>query len=678
MTLYNYKYRIFNHIMALVFVLLSIPLKAQENIVIISSVDSVNLRLRWSPMNYHIWEFANKYGYTLQRYTIENQKNLILEHTDYYRPLSMIEWETIADTNDRAAIVAQAMFGDNFEITNEDTTVLQVTNIAKEQDMRFSFAMLMAAQDFDIACKMGLGTMQQIEPDKRYLYRLFINASDSIVNSDTCECTVTSNDKPQQPDTLELNATYINGRIELRWSKRINEDYFVGYHIERSSDSVNYKRINKALFVPFENDEFVCDYTFSDTVENIGERYFYRIQGVNFFGEYSRYSSIAVVTTYKPITARPHITEIEDVGAGNISVTWDFPIDEQQQLEGFQILVSDYVADNYRPMSNDLSLSDTRQQTVPSVGPANYVIVAAYDKSGIEYLSMPKFIQTTDSIAPMAPKGLSGNMNNEGVVTLDWTANTEPDIAGYRVFYTTDKYMEYTNLTNKTIADNHFEYKFPLNWLNRNLYFTIIAEDLFYNYSDFSDTITIKMFDTIPPSPAVFRSYESTDSAICLKWINSTSTDLMITSLVRYSKTMTDTLLQFREEKTEFFDKSAESDIEYIYQIVTKDSSYNVSKSAEISATGKHKAREVVLNASFSNDKGGVVLKWDNSGKEQVAVAIYKSSDGDKLNLYKTIYGNAEMFIDSNVELNRTYSYRIRIRYTNGKSVMSNTISLRI
>jgi len=659
-------------------VLLAVSAKAQENIVMMSSVDSVNVRLRWSPQSYHIWKTANKYGYTLQRYTFDRQMNLTLDRTDDFRPLSLDEWEPIADTNDRAAVVAQAMFGDSFEIANESSSILRMINMAQEQDMRFSFAMLMAAQDFTLACQMGLGTQQQIEPDKRYLYRLFVNVPDSVLKCDTAGCVATIDDIPQLPNILDLHAVYINGRIELRWPKMVNEDYFVGYYIERSSDSLNYKRINKSLFVPFETDSYVRNYIFSDTVENIGERYYYRIQGVNFFGEYSNYSPVAAVSTYKPVTQNPFITELADVEGGNISVMWDFPADEQQQLSGFQILVSDFVADNYRPMFDNLLPSDTRQSVVPTVGPSNYVIVAAYDRSGVEYLSMPKFIQPVDSIPPMAPVGLKGSMNNEGVVTLDWTANTEPDVAGYRVFYTTDKYMSYTNLTNRPITDNHFEYTFPLNWLNRNLYFTVVAEDLFYNYSDYSDTIAVKMFDTIPPSPAVFRSYESTDSAICMAWVNSSSSDLMTTSLVRYSDQKADTLIKFRDEVEEYFDTSAESDKEYVYQIVARDSAGNVSKSSEIAATGKHKPGTVKLTASYSTDKGGVVLKWYNAGKEQVTVSVYKSSEGGTLNLCKIISGSTEMYIDGDVEINRSYIYRIRVRYKNGKSVMSEKVLLNI
>lgn len=661
--------------MIFVFVLLTVSAKAQENIVMMSSVDSVNVRLRWSPQSYHIWKIANKYGYTLQRYTFDRQMNLKLERTDDFRPLSLDEWEPIADTNDRAAVVAQAMFGDSFEIANESSSILRMINLAQEQDMRFSFAMLMAAQDFTLACQMGLGTQQQIEPDKKYLYRLFVNVPDSVVKCDTAGCIVTVDDIPQLPNILDLDAFYINGRIELRWPKMVNEDYFVGYYVERSSDSVNYTRINKSLFVPFETESYVRNYTFSDTVEHMGKRYFYRIQGVNFFGEYSKYSPIATVSTYKPITTRPFITELEDAGDGNLGVYWDFPVDEQHQLSGFQILVSDYVADNYMPMLKDLLPSETRQFVVPSVGPSNYVIVAAYDKSGIEYLSMPKFIQLVDSIPPMAPVGLKGSMNSNGIVTLDWTANSEPDIAGYRVFYTTDKYMSYTNLTNKPITDNHFEYEFPLNWLNRNLYFTVVAEDIFYNYSDYSDTIAIKMFDTVPPTPAVFRSYESTDSAICMEWVNSSSSDLMATRLVRTDGATTDTLLSFKDEHNQFCDASAKSDKRYEYTIVSIDSAGNKSLSNAIAATGKHKPYNVTLKVKFDAGRNAMVLKWDNGGERQAGAYIYKAANGGKLYLYKTVAGSESTFVDRDVEINRPYSYCVKVKLENGKTAITKTVN---
>lgn len=655
--------------------LLSVSTMAQENIVLMSSVDSVNVRLRWSPKNYLVWKTANKYGYTLQRYTFDQQMNLTLERTDDFRPLAIDEWEPIADTNDNAAVVAQAMFGDSFEMANEGSSILRMINMAQEQDMRFSFAMLIAAQDFDIACKMGLGTLQRIEPDKRYLYRLFVNAPDSVLKCDTAGCILTSQDIPQLPNILDLAAVYINGRIELRWSKMVNEDYFVGYYIERSSDSVNFTRVNKSLFVPFETDAYVRNYIFSDTVESVGERYYYRIQGVNFFGEYSRYSPVAGVSTYKPITKSPFITELADAGGENISVTWDFPADEQQQLSGFQILVSDYVADNYSPVFDHLLPPETRQSVVPTVGTSNYVIVAAYDKSGIEYLSMPKFIQQVDSTPPMAPVGLKGNMNSDGVVVLDWTANSEADIAGYRVFYTTDKYMSYTNLTNKPITDNHFEYEFPLNWLNRNLYFTVVAEDIFYNYSDYSDTIAIKMFDTIPPTPAVFRSYESTDSAICMEWVNSSSTDLMATRLVRTDGANADTLLSFKDEHNQFCDASAKSDKRYEYTIVSIDSAGNKSLSNTIAATGKHKPYNVTLKVKFDAGRNAMLLSWDTGDERQAGAYIYKAANGGKLYLYKTVAGSESTFVDRDVEINRPYSYCVKVKLENGKTAITKTVN---
>ncbi len=674
---HNYKCNIINCIFTFVFALLSVSIKAEnKDIVIMSSVDNEIVRLRWSPINHELWQVANKYGYTLERYIFDKKKSMTMERSDVYRPLSISEWRIIADTNDRAAIVSEAMFGENFEIANEDTSALRMTNVAKEQDMRFSFAMLMAAQDFDLACKMGVGSLQKIEPGKKYMYKVFINAPDSIVKCDTGSCIVTSNDMSQLPDILSLNAVYVNGRVELRWPRATNEDYYAGYHIERSSDSVNYKRVNKSMFVPFESVANEQNYTFSDTVNNKTDaRYYYRIQGVNFFGEYSKYSPVAAVSTYKPITETPYITELEDAGGGNIRVTWEFPVDEQQQLSGFQILVSDYVADNYMPMLNDLLPSETRQCVVPTVGPSNYVIVAAYDKSGIEYLSMPKFIQPIDSIPPKAPVGLKGSMNSEGVVSLDWTANTEPDIAGYRVFYTTDKYMDYTNLTNRPITENHFEYKFPLNWLNRNIYVTVLAEDAFYNFSDFSDTIAVKVFDTIPPSPAVFRSYESTDSAICMEWVNSSSSDLMATRLVRTDGANADTLLSFKDEHTQFCDSGAKSDKRYEYTIVSIDSAGNKSLSNTIAATGKHKPYNVTLKVKFDAGENAMVLSWDNDDEKQTSAYIYKAANGGKLYLFKTISGEETTFVDRDVEINRPYSYRVKVKLENGKTAITKTVN---
>ena len=382
-------------------------------------------------------------------------------------------------------------------------------------------------------------------------------------------------------------------------------------------------------------------------------------------------ASILLWPVSKPITTTPYIADLTDLGNEAIGVSWEFPVEDQGQLEGFQILVSDYVSDNYSPSFDRLLPSDMRFCSVPAVSSSNYVIVAAYDKAGTEYLSLPKFIQITDTIPPVPPTGLKGSMDKNGVLSLTWNANKEKDVLGYRVFYTTDKYMEYTNLTNKPVKENHFEYTFPLNWLNRHIYVTVLAEDLFYNNSRFSDTIAIQMADTLPPSPAVFVSHESTDSAICLTWINSTSSDLMTTKLIRYSGMEVDTLLNARNGETEFDDANVKSDIEYFYVMETADSAGNKSYSTRVSAYGKHKPMSVKLKVAYNEAKAGNLLEWDVNGNRQVTVSIYRSTNNGKMNLYKTIETDECTFVDKDIVLNRPYSYRVKVSFENGKSTMS-------
>ncbi len=102
-----------------------------------------SILVRWAPNNSLLWEDANKYGYMLERITLIRDGQLLsaperkrLTQTPIM-PLPLIVWERAVKSNKYAAIAAQALYGETFEMAKKSAADLySVITKVKERDTR--------------------------------------------------------------------------------------------------------------------------------------------------------------------------------------------------------------------------------------------------------------------------------------------------------------------------------------------------------------------------------------------------------------------------------------------------------------------------------------------------------------------------------------------------------------
>jgi hypothetical protein len=131
--------------------------------------------------------------------------------------------------------------------------------------------------------------------------------------------------------------------------------------------------------------------------------------------------------------------------------------------------------------------------------------------------AVSRAINVPDGIPPAVPKMLTGVSNNVNCATVTWTSNTEPDLGGYMVYYTTDStnysqnppvvVVSLTTLTQCGLLGTHTGVLY---------FFKVKAFDTSNNLSDFSNQISVLIKDITavndlpsgkPESYSLFQNY---------------------------------------------------------------------------------------------------------------------------------------------------------------------------
>mgnify|MGYP001799186848 CR=1 FL=1 len=103
------------------------PIGGQDpEVKVLGLVTKEAIKLRWGVTTPTAWKHSNTYGYTIQRRTIAIGDSILKEPIIKnitqipIKPKPMEEWEQFALSNDHAAIAAQAIYGEGFEVEMED------------------------------------------------------------------------------------------------------------------------------------------------------------------------------------------------------------------------------------------------------------------------------------------------------------------------------------------------------------------------------------------------------------------------------------------------------------------------------------------------------------------------------------------------------------------------------
>ncbi|WP_254661389.1 hypothetical protein [Aquimarina megaterium] len=669
-------------------VLANISLYAQDSIPaikIISHADGNTVMLRWAVSNPTTWEKANTYGYSIERFTIEKdgaklsqpEKKVITLSPIVPEPLEA--WESIVASNNYAAIMAQALYGEKFEVGNmQEESFAQIVNQAKEAEQRFSFALLAADMDFKVAVKAGLGFIDtEIQEGETYFYTIKTEIPKEILNVEEGNVYVDFKKSGKLPKPIDLIAVNEDKSILLTWEYERLKTVFNSYYVERSDDGTDFKRLGDTPLVNMNGKPGTPRRMYyTDTLSQNNKTYHYRVVGISPFGKHSLPSEIVTGQGIKKLEVTPHISKTEFDASGAIQVYWDFEKAAESEITGFELNWASQEKGPYTVVKKNIQPHD-RQTTFNEVDPSNYFTVSAIGKNNQKTTSFAAFAQTIDSIPPHSPVGLTGTVDTLGVVKLQWTANTERDILGYRVYKGNLEKEELVQITVSPVSKTIYTDTVQVKSLNKKVFYQVTAVDRRYNMSKYSEKITLKKPDIVPPSSPIFSTYEVKENGVYLYWINSSSNDVSGHRLYRkhIAEANKGWKLIFKTDTiTSYIDANAKSGEQYQYAIFAVDESgLQSSPSTPLTITMQRNVPQQVIK-SFKGVVDRLVekidLSWKFTGEQVSEVWIYKNIKDSMPVLWKQLPASITMITDTHVSPNTEYTYLLKAILKKGYSTL--------
>lgn len=680
-------------LLCLVLLVISCAVRAQQQqqpskITLLARPLKDSVMLRWGPTNPQAWYILNKSGYHIRRFTITRDGKLLakpeqlLLTTQPIKPLPLPAWQKKVEAEDKYfSIAAQALYGESFEVSEtEEKGISKMLNQAKEKESRYSFALFSADLDFEVAKAMGLAYIDYaVKSNEKYLYRIYAATADKNTKIDTGFVYTGYADFKPLPKPFELKVDAEKKGVMISWNQEAFKGIFTTYVVERSEDNgQTFISISDAGVVnPEQSETKENRRAFKlDTISAVDKKLVYRVKGISPFGEVGPSSDTVSVMAIHQLEVAAIISNAEVIGK-TVKVTWEMPA-QPAEIIGFDIEKSNNPNKGFKKINIKLLAPNSRTYTDQTTTNSNYYRVKAYGKENRATLSYPAFAQLVDSIPPTAPIELNGTADKTGLVKLNWKANTEKDLAGYRVYRGNAENGEFSQVSRKTVKTNFFTDTIELKTLTKAVYYKLVAVDTRFNPSEFSIPFKLKRPDIVPPSPPSFYEVNSAAEGIHLAWYASTSDDVVKHELYRTKKGEENwkAIASFKDTSHVFIDTTAQLSQEYSYKLTAFDESNLSSDSKSFSAIRIDLGlKPAILNASVVADRENqqVILQWKYIVPKVDSYLIYRAEQGKPWRLYQTLKptltiqkDKSHQFIDKQLFINTIYQYRIKAVFTDG------------
>lgn len=641
-----------------------------------------SIRLRWAPTSPFVWQMGNKYGYIIERFIIKEDSVFVSAKTKKQKtltaiplmPYSRARFDSLEQTDERTAIVREAIYGDEFKLEASMTGSSGRLNKRHEVDNRFGFALLMCDLSPVAAKAAALSfTDTATRSNTRYIYRIKLGKPIPNLTYDPGVVVVDGKEAFQPVQINDLTGSFADQTATLKWAVDLHQGVYSAYVIEKSDDGQHFHPVTDDPLITTSKQNFQDHAFYVDSLVNNTQQFYYRIKGITPFGVTGPASNIFAGKGKDELAPLTIVDSAQVLKDGKVKIAWHLDNPKQRPVKGFYVLKAAKDEGPYLELNKEILPANVFSFTDPSPARSNYYRVRTIMGDSDISLSFSRLALLIDSLPPVHPAGLAGLVDSTGGVLLRWVPNKEDDLLGYRVFRSNSNREEYVEVTSNILARASFRDTININTLTSKVYYKVIAIDQNFNASAYSPPLELKRPDTIAPAPPVFGQVRRADTTIRLSWIPGHGEDMAKQVLYRQRKEA-DSAEKIAEWPagripSEFTDRTGlQNGAVYVYRLEAHDSSGNISKtlSGEVFyETGIRKPIDQVT-AKAEREKRLINLEWKYTESNIRKIIVYRNKQGEPATIYQTLNENPGSFEDKELTINNTYVYQIQAVFQGG------------
>jgi uncharacterized protein len=663
----------------------SLAQQQQHAIIALASPRYDSIVIRWAPAGQMAWLSGNRHGYLIERFVVARDgKPVVLAGQQAQqltaapiRPVAEAQMEQMAVKDDRVALVKEAIYSKEFQVTAPEKGVGDFIIKQGEADMRFGFMLLACDLSPAAANAAGLRFVDRsVKKGERYAYKISVAQQPKGITIEPGVCVTSLQEIVRLSPPREFSVHFLDSLARLQWLSNIDKGIYTAYTVERSADGKNFKPVTDLPVINSTDKPNQPFNYFIDTLTDNETTWYYRIKGLTPFGGSGPYSQVVNGRGAAAIDL-PFLDTIASIDNKKILLQWHLSALLKSKTTSVFITRAAKAEGPYKDISPALG-KDVISFTDEKPAGDGYYRLKIKTTDNRMVFSLPALGQVIDVLPPAMPVGVKGIIDSTGIVHLEWNANTEADLRGYRIFRANAAHEEFTEVTRRVLRKNSFTDTVTIQTLSEKVLYRVVAVDKVYNPSEYSDIFTLNRPDKIAPSAPVFTygRPQDTVAGILLKWKNSTSSDVVKQVMYRVSSQVgsfnKDIVFTDSANYThEWLDTAVQAGSKYYYELVAYDEAGNQSKdrSGDIVYETAYRPAIKDIQAQVNRDKKQISVEWKHN-QEPAVYYIYRSVNNQGYLLYKKLTGAQKSVTDGEIKIGNTYMYRIKAEWTSGKTTM--------